>query len=101
MECWSVGVLDGLWRNTPLLQHSTTPFLLHHSAQQPSWPYCCEPRRSFVFLMASQVTEPSRLPRFPPVAPRSAEEAPLALSLLKSPAAWTDPLRPWGATDRP
>ena len=47
----------------------TTPG--YHIAQQPSEPYCCEPRRSFIFLMARQLTEPSMLPMFPPVAPRS------------------------------
>lgn len=38
---------------------------------------------------------------FPPLAPRSAEEAPLALVLLKSPSVWKTPPRAWGTTERP
>jgi hypothetical protein len=73
----------------------------YHIAQQPSVPYCCEPRRKIMLLMGRQFTEPSKLPMFPPVAPKSFEAAPLASGLLKSPAVCAAPPRPWGTTEPP
>src|SRR5882724_1496153 len=97
MHSWSAGLVFGAWN----LDFEASVRRGHHIAQHPSLSYCCEPRRSFIFLMARQMTEPSIAPTFPPVAPRSLEEAPLALSFLKSPPPWMAPPRACGTIEPP
>src|SRR5438105_3740182 len=56
MECWSVGLLDGLWRNTPLLQYSIS-----------SSPQCPAAVLAILLRAAAQLRLLDGLPDYRPV----------------------------------